>query len=202
MPHRYNRSSEYEKFWQPIADEFYTSKYPKCELKRYNSNSSEDIEFQKKDIDLTLILEDTSIYISEKFRKEDYGDLLIEIYSKYPSHQGWMANSHADYLAYYAKDIVYIIEKHGLIRWFEEENFVKNLSAKIEDFHKKHMHSSVRSKIKWVTKSENKIQIDLIQAFNQSGSDQWHTLSLAIAWNDLKKEGLSFKKYKLSNRLS
>jgi hypothetical protein len=64
------------------------------------------------------------------------------------------------------------------------------------------MNSSARSKIKWVTKSENKIQIDLIQAFNQSGSDQWYTLSLAIAWNDLKKEGLSFKKYKLSNRLS
>jgi hypothetical protein len=171
-------------------------------LKRYDSNSNEDMDFQKKDIDLTLVTGGRIIQISEKFRKEDYGDLLIELYSKYPTHLGWMENSHADYLAYYAKDSVYIVDKHRLIKWFEDENFAINLSAEIENFYSRHITSSARSKIKWVTKSENKIQIDLIQAFNQSGSDQWHTLSLAIAWNDLKKEGLSFKKYKLSNRLS
>ena len=56
--------------------------------------------------------------------------------------------------------------------------------------------------MEWETKKENRIQLDLIQAYNQSGSDHWHTLSIAIAWNDLKKEGLSFKKYKLTNNLS
>lgn len=202
MPHHFTLSSDFEKNWQPIADSFYKSKYKDCVIKRYDSDSKEDLEFQKKDIDLTLILEDRSIHISEKFRKEDYGDLLIEIYSKYPSQQGWMGNSKADYLAYYAKDTVYIIEKHGLIRWFEEENFVTNLSARIEDFHKKHINSSARSKMEWETKKENRIQLDLIQAYNQFGSDHWHTLSIAIAWTDLKKEGLSFKKYKLSNNLS
>jgi hypothetical protein len=160
---------------------FYQSKCPECVINRYDSNLIQDIDFQKKDIDLTIVIEDRSIHISEKFRKEDYGDLLIELYSKYPTHQGWMENSHADYLAYYAKDSVYIVDKPLLIKWFEAENFVIKLSTEID---------------------ENKIQIDLIQAFNQSGSDQWHTLSLAIAWNDLKNEGLSFKKYKLSNNLS
>lgn len=202
MLHRYHQSSEYEKLWQPKANAFYQSKYPECVINRYDSNLIQDIDFQKKDIDLTIVIEDRSIHISEKFRKEDYGDLLIELYSKYPTHQGWMENSHADYLAYYAKDSVYIVDKPLLIKWFEAENFVIKLSTEIENFYSKHIASSARSKIEWTTKNENKIQIDLIQAFNQSGSDQWHTLSLAIAWNDLKNEGLSFKKYKLSNNLS
>ena len=62
-----------------MADAFYNSKSEKCIIKRYNIDSNENLAFQKKDIDLTLILTDRSLHISEKFRKEDYGDLLIEL---------------------------------------------------------------------------------------------------------------------------
>ena len=72
-----------------MADAFYNSKInEKCIIKRYNTDSNESLAFQKKDIDLTLTLTDGSIHISEKFRKEDYGDLLIELYSKYPDISG------------------------------------------------------------------------------------------------------------------
>ena len=71
-----------------MADAFYNSKSEKCIIKRYNIDSNENLAFQKKDIDLTLILTDRSLHISEKFRKEDYGDLLIELYSKYPDISG------------------------------------------------------------------------------------------------------------------
>ena len=69
-----------------MADAFYNSKSEKCIIKRYDTDSNESLAFQKKDIDLTLT--DGSLHISEKFRKEDYGDLLIELYSKYPDISG------------------------------------------------------------------------------------------------------------------
>ena len=62
------------------------------------------------------------------------------------------------------------------------------------------MNSSARTKMEWMTKNQNKIQLDLILSYKQSGLEEWYTLSLAIEWS--KKEGLSFKKYKLSNNLS
>ncbi len=50
------------------------------------------------------------------------------------------------------------------------------------------MNSSARTKMKWMTKNQNKIQLDLIVSYKQSGLEEWYTLSLAIEWNGLKKK--------------
>lgn len=195
MPHIYNKSSEYEKFWQPIADEFYLSKYPKCELKRYNSHSKEDLEFQKKDIDLTISLADRSIHISEKFRKDDYGDLLIELFSKYPDIKGWMNNSAADYITYFTPHKVYVINKLELLNWYQTENFEDKINLEISNFHTLNERKSSRKKIEYTSSKGNSFFIHLIQAYNKTKDAEWHTLSLAISWNDLEKEGIQVKKY-------
>jgi hypothetical protein len=195
MLHRYDQSSEYEKFWQPIADEFYTSKYPKCELKRYNSNSKEDLEFQKKDIDLTIVLPDRNIHISEKFRKDDYGDLLIELFSKYPDVKGWMNNSAADYITYFTPHKVYVINKLELLNWYQTENFEDKINLEISNFHTLNERKSSRKKIEYTSSKGHSFFIHLIQAYNKTMDAEWHTLSLAISWNELEKEGIQVKKY-------
>ena len=50
MLDRYEESSEYEKFLQPIADDSCTSKYSKCEFKRYNSNFKEKLRILIRNI--------------------------------------------------------------------------------------------------------------------------------------------------------
>lgn len=195
MPHHFTLSSEFEKNWQPIADSFYKSKYADSVIKRYNSNTKEDLEFQKKDIDLTLILSDRSIHISEKFRKEDYGDLLIELYSKYPDVKGWMRNSEAEFLVYFTPNKIYTINKTDLAKWFETEKLEEKLKQEIFDFQSSNLYKSSRKKTEFISSKENTISIYLIQAYNKMKDGEWHTLSLTISWNDLEKEGVQFKKY-------
>ncbi len=195
MPHRFRDSTHFEKKRQPIADSFYKSKYSDCVIKRYDSDSNEDLEFQKKDIDLTLILPDRSIHISEKFRKEDYGDLLIELYSKYPDVKGWMRNSEAEFLVYFTPTKIYTINKKDLAEWFETENLEEKLKKEIFNFHSSNLYKSSRRKTEFISSKENTISIYLIQAYNKMKDGEWHTLSLTISWNDLETEGVQVKKF-------
>lgn len=197
MSHRYDKSSEYEKFWQPKADKFYSSKYPACGLKRYDSHSLEDLEFQRKDIDLTITIEDRKIHISEKYRKDDYGDLLIELYSKYPTVHGWMYHSEADFITYFTPKKVYVIDKKKLTQWFEVLEIEEKLRSEILHFHSNNRRQSSRIKLNFKSPSGNNLSIYLIQAFNKIDNTEWHTMSLTVAWEDLVKEGLEIKQYLL-----
>jgi hypothetical protein len=197
MPHHFNLSSEFEKNWQPIADDFYISKYPDCFIKRYSNNSQEDLDFQKKDIDVTLVIGDRSIHISEKFRKRDYGDLLLELYSKYPTVKGWMNNSEADYIVYITPNIIYTLNKIDLLKWFVNEKFEEKFDLEISNFHTNNKRKSSRKTISFTSSKGNSIVINLIQAYNKTLDADWHTLSIAISWDELEKEGIQFKKYTL-----
>ena len=197
MAHNYNKSSDYEKTWHPIANEFYFSKYPNSSLRRYDGNTPASLSFQKKDIDVSVLRDDKIVHISEKFRQNDYGDLLIELYSKYPKTKGWMHNSEADFLTYFSPKKVYVLKKRELIDWYIQEDFESKLKDALKVFHEENVEKSTRQGIKFQTKQGNLINITLIQAFNQTRGSKWHTISLAILWNDLKKEGLGVKDFEL-----
>ena len=147
MPHHYNSSLQYEEAWHPIADKFYLSKWSDAEIIRYKNDSKEDLEFQRKDIDLSLKIDDKIIHISEKFRKDDFGDLLIELYSKYPNKKGWMKNSEADFITYFCPKTIYIVNKKDLLSWFDSESILETLSTDLESFHQSFIHKSTRKKL-------------------------------------------------------
>jgi len=195
MPHDYNQSSDFEKIWQPIADNFYISKYPTCVIKRYDSNSIEDLEFQKKDIDLTLILEDRKIHISEKFRKEEYGDCLIELYCKYPLKKGWMEDNESDFLAYFSPCNVRTMNMKSLLLWFHSQNIYEKLEIEIQKLNANNLNKSSRVKLNYKTSTQNPIELNVIQAFNKTKNTTWYTISTAIKWEDLKKDGLNVKEF-------
>jgi len=197
MPHNYNSSILYEKTWHPIADAFYHSKYPIAEILRYTDDSKNDLEFQRKDIDLTLKFEDKEIHLSEKFRKEDYGDFLIELYSKYPEKKGWMENNEADFIAYFTSQKVYFINKKELVCWYQSEDFLDILKKDIEIFHQENSLKSARKKIQFHSKIGNNLHLNLIQAYNKTKDADWHTISIAMTWEDMIREGLRVKSYDL-----
>jgi hypothetical protein len=49
------------------------------------------------------------------------------------------------------------------------------------------MNSSARTKMEWMTKNQNKIQLDLILSYKQSGLEELYTLSLAIEWSKKRR---------------
>lgn len=197
MSHHYTSSLNYERLWQPIADNFYLSKYPSSEIIRYDNDSETDLSFQRKDIDLSLKIEERMIHISEKFRKDDFGDLLIELYSKYPHKKGWMENSEADFIAYFCPKTVYFIDKKELLTWFQSEMILENLENELRIFHNSNLQKSSRIRTIMTLNNKSNINLDLIQAYNQTSDAEWHTISIGIKWNDLKNLGLKVKSFNL-----
>jgi hypothetical protein len=60
---------------------------------------------QRNDIDCSITVECgdrfRGINISEKFRRVDWGDMLIELYSEYPAKKGWgLTHQEVDEYAY------------------------------------------------------------------------------------------------------
>lgn len=190
MSHNYYQSLEYEKKWHPIADAFYYSKYPNCNIKRYDTQSVEDIQLQKKDIDCSILCEDRTIHISEKFRTKNYGDLLIELYSKYSHTLGWSKESEAEFLAYFAERQVYIISMKDIKNTLLKIDTEGLLEIEIEKFHYNNLHKSAQKKIVIET-----IPLSLIQAYNKLDNANWHTISIAIRWEEIQKLGVGFKRY-------
>jgi len=151
--------------------------------------------YQRRDIDICLLFNGRNIHISEKFRKMDYGDLLIELFSKYPDVKGWMNNSEAEYITYFTPHKVYVINKMELLNWYQTENFEDKINQEISNFHILNEKKSSRKNIEYTSSKGNSFKIHLIQAYNKIRDAEWHTLSLAISWNDLEKEGVQVKKY-------
>lgn len=193
MQHDYNQSSKYEISMQPIADAFYKSKFNDVELIRYNSNTDTDKGFQLKDIDLKIKLGERTINVSEKFRKEIYNDLLIELYSKYPDKKGWMENSEAEYIAYFCPGRVYTFNKNDLLGWFEPKKFDYKLKEEIDLLHKNNLLKKARKKLKI-----DDIPLSIIQSPNNTNGKEWHTISIAIDW-DFISQFIKIKSFPLVN---
>lgn len=101
-------SLKYEKSQQPIADNLYLRQYGNLhEFERYDWEvTEENKKLQKMDIDCSFLDRFQSppkrIYISEKFRQSDWGDMCIELYSDYYKNKpGSALISKADYYFYY-----------------------------------------------------------------------------------------------------
>ncbi|MFO7659253.1 MAG: hypothetical protein R6W78_19510, partial [Bacteroidales bacterium] len=107
-PHAFPASLRRELQHQAKANRFYAEKLGVKDIVRYNSDSEEDMAYQRKDIDLSFELNGRRLMVSGKFRDHDYGDLYLECYSKYPETPGWMHKSEADFLAcFYPERVIW-----------------------------------------------------------------------------------------------
>jgi len=91
----FSHSAEDFPFW----DEIYLNAFPGCKTK----NNRDDGQLQRHGIDRTVIMDSgKAIYVDEKIRRKDYGDILLEYVSndKYNT-PGWACKPlFCDYIAY------------------------------------------------------------------------------------------------------
>lgn len=83
------------------ADMFYKNVLRADIIKRYSPKKNEDKDMLSKDISLHVKMNDKESTISEKTRDQDWNDIYVEIYRKYPDEAGWIKFTEAEFLAYF-----------------------------------------------------------------------------------------------------
>jgi hypothetical protein len=83
------------------ADMFYKNVLKAEIIKRFSCSKPEDREFIEKDQNLLIKMNDRESAVSEKARDQDWNDIYVEIFKKYPYEEGWIKSTEAEYIAYF-----------------------------------------------------------------------------------------------------
>ena len=121
--YNFKYSLQHEKDQAVKADQFYCNILKATEIQRFNVDSETDMEMQRQDVDLLLTLNGLTYRISEKFRDKDFGDLYVEVYSKYPKTPGWLHTGSPN--ANNQDGSIWVTIGISLPFWVFEENGVK-----------------------------------------------------------------------------
>lgn len=190
MPiHHFSDSQNFEKENFSFADEFYTEKLGAKDLYRIGYGNSLEKRLQRNDVDLIFSWNGRDWFVSEKFRKNDFGDLLIEFYSNFPQKTGWMDNSKADLLAYFAGENVYIIDKIHLKKFYHSVLFPAVPNEYFEEMISQRQNFAKKE----ILLKEKPEKICIISAENNS----YHTVSIGIPFRILVDFGIKFKKFRI-----
>ncbi len=177
-----------------MADAFYMRHpFSVKHIRRYNTGSEADIIKQRMDIDVQLNFEHGCYEVSEKFRDHDYGDLLLEIYSKYPQRPGWIQTSKAQRLAYFFPKRMFWIDEVQLKTFCLEELFPKVAHTAIEL-----LLSQEANSLKLGLRLQEKLyHCVLNQARNVTNDASWNTISISVPFVMLQDAAVRFKQYSL-----
>ena len=189
MLHNFALSLKYEREQTESADIFYRNVLKVSELKRFNSDSEADMEMQRQDVDLLITLNDLTYKVSEKFRDKDYGDLYVEVYSKYPKTYGWLHTGSPNAILYFTPKLVYWIT-HKSLKEFCLQKFFPIIP---DSWYKEQYqsHNSILSK-NFILDGK-KTKINIIQSHNRDGSD-WETIGISAPFSFFVSNGVKIKK--------
>lgn len=97
----FNKDLEFEKGTRTQMDNFYKNVWgvQGISVEDYNTKSGRINQFKDRDV-MVLTRSGKEVYISEKYRRGTWDDILVEIFSNYPTRVGWAVNSEADIIAY------------------------------------------------------------------------------------------------------
>jgi hypothetical protein len=193
MPHNFYTSLEHEKTKHAEMDAFYFSeKFKAKKIIRYNTDSKADMEFQLQDIDCSITMHNSiELHVSEKYRRHDYGDLLLEMYSKYPQEVGWVHKSKADRMAYFTLEKMYWIEATALHKLCMDKIF-----KQIENTHIEKLLHENNNSVNCVVQLDKKYNCKLTQAPNQVDNNTWNTISIAMPIEALQNNGVRLQIFK------
>lgn len=188
----------YEKEQFPRADEFYrrvlNNSMNKIKITRWDYQlNAEHRKMQEDGIDVTIENELATneydrrvISISEKFRTSDFGDMFIELYSKFPNITGWGLKEKADLVAYFTPWNVYIIDNDQLkkvVQAIYDELDAETLAEDLKEA--KCFQYIYKDKIMEVRKVPTCL----------NGKVAWEGVGVCIKWEDLKDLGVTIAKY-------
>lgn len=192
MLHNFEKSLEYERNHAEEANMFYKNVLGASSIVRFNTDTSTDMEMQLQDVDLKFCINGVTYLVSEKFREKDYGDLYIEVFSKYPHSPGWIYAHLPNALLYFTPQHVYWITHKSLVdfcfnclfpllpeQWFEEL-FIS---------HKTILPKTIYNKGEFV-------ELLLIKAHNTaSDGARWETIGISIPFTVLHKNAVKFQQF-------
>lgn len=190
MLHNFEKSLEYERNQAVEANMFYKKVLGASNTVRFNTDTSTDMQMQLQDVDVQLVIKGVTYLISEKFRDKDFGDLYVEIFSKYPYSPGWIYAHLPNALLYFTPNHVYWITHKSLAdfcfntllptvpeKWFEElAKYPKPILPKT------------------VSINQDFVQLYFIKAPNVAADGaHWETIGLTIPFTVLEKNGVKFQ---------
>jgi hypothetical protein len=190
MIHQFQKSLQHERYQSEKADSYYREVLKATDIVRFNSDFDSDMLMQRQDIDLLLTIRGTVFKISEKFRDKDYGDLYIEIFSKFPHTKGWMHTGEPNAIIYFTPKSTYWITHKSLLDCFEKIIFPAIPEVWYEELYQS-KQSICTKKVQF---NDIETNIQLIQAHNFEGK-AWETLGISIQFDVLSKLGVKFQKY-------
>jgi len=186
--HNFTQSLRHEREQADAADLIYREYLHPDQIIRYSNDTPHDREMQKKDIDVSLVFGGKTFHISEKFRDNDYGDMYLEVYSKYPGTKGWLLTGSPDAIVYFTPAKVYWIGHHTLIKCYME-----HLQPLLKDEWFDEIFVSGKNIIKKnIRVNQRPTTISIIQAHNRDGA-AWETIGIAIPFRLLTDNGVKIK---------
>lgn len=192
MIHNFEQSLIDEKKLSTRADKFYREVLNVSDIKRFNSDSESDMEMQRQDIDLLLTLKEITYRVSEKFRDKDFGDLYIEVFSKYPQTPGWLISGTPNAILYFTPFSVYWITHLSL------KNFCQKtlLPAIPENYYSKIFKSGKTIISEKIKMNDEIYDINIIQAHNHpTEGSNWETIGISIPFEVLEKFNVKLLKF-------
>ena len=194
--HDFSESLSYEQSNFPVQDQFYTEQLGATVITRADFDDEEGRVLQRMDVDVQFMYNGNLINVSEKNRTRDYGDLLLEFYSKFPDTPGWMNNSNADYLAYFVPGKVYWINKRDL------EVFYHNVLEPVipDDYFAQLVHDNPKKSTR-VARTINingmRETVTVVQAYNHpwGTSQEWYTENICVSFDCLARAGVHIQEF-------
>lgn len=194
MIHNFNKSLKHEREQTVFADIFYREVLHVSQIVRFSSDNEDDMLMQKQDVDVLLTLNGITYRVSEKFRDKDFGDLYIEVFSKFPLVKGWMHTGSPHAILYFTPNHVYWIT-HKSLKEFCLNHLFQSLPTEWFDDLFKSGQTIIKKTVKI---NETSFNINLIQAHNHDGK-KWKTMGLSIPFEILEKFGVKFMKIPLTD---
>lgn len=189
MFHNFNASLQHERESAGKADEFYREVLHVSDIKRFNTDSDADMEMQRQDVDVLLTLSGITYRVSEKFRDTDYGDLYVEVYSKYPKARGWLHTGSPNAILYFTPESVYWITHKSLSFFCLQTLFPLIPDSWYEELYLS--HKSILSR--QILVNDKILTVNLIQAHNRDGSE-WETIGVSAPFWVFEENGVKLKK--------
>jgi hypothetical protein len=190
MLHNFKSSLNHEREQTGKADRFYCEVLHATDIKRFNSDSEADMAMQRQDVDLLLTVNDTVFRVSEKFRDRDYGDLYVEVFSKYPHTPGWMHTGSPNAILYFTPETVYWITHKSLSAFCLDVLFPVIPEKWYEELFQSHKTIIPKQ----ILFNKKFIRINLIQAHNKDGAS-WETIGVSAPFSFFEENAVKIKQY-------
>ena len=177
------------------ADMFYKNVLKAEILNRYSALKDENKDHISKDKNLTIKLNDIDVSISEKSRDQDWNDIFVEVFKKYPNEMGWIKYTEADYLAYFFP---------GRVFWAKMEP-IKNLC---EDILSKAIDSGIYKELYYMyTKNSGRLSktfkintktysFNFIQTYIENGDNSYYSIGISLPFVLLMDFRIDYKIFK------